>query len=216
LNADRTHLALPPSLSSGSIASSDLPIADPIIFGEGFGGISNLVVGPDGNLYVISFGNGSIYRITKADNVSSFESLLYRNTSTGLKENHIVNKTSITTARAETHLGEKKVIHVSIRQDASDLGNKAFNPDIAIIKRGDTIEWINNDSQIHNVVEGYPSIPSEVSAIRPEASDSESGFESTMMAQEMTFRHIFDKQGTFKYYCSIHPTMTGTVIVSAS
>lgn len=68
LNEDRTHLELPKSLSSRSIASSDLPIADQIIFGEGFGGISNLVVGPDGYLYVVSFGTGDVYRIVESAN----------------------------------------------------------------------------------------------------------------------------------------------------
>jgi aldose sugar dehydrogenase len=73
LNADRTHLALPQSLNSRSLASSDLPKADPIIFGEGFGGISNLVVSPDGYLYVVSVGTGNIYRIepTSASSTTS-------------------------------------------------------------------------------------------------------------------------------------------------
>jgi glucose/arabinose dehydrogenase len=40
---------------------------DSIIFGSGFGSITDLVTGPDdGYLYVLSFGNGIIYRITSA------------------------------------------------------------------------------------------------------------------------------------------------------
>lgn len=34
-----------------------------IIFGEGFGSISDIEVGPDGYLYVLSIGHGKIYRI---------------------------------------------------------------------------------------------------------------------------------------------------------
>jgi glucose/arabinose dehydrogenase len=34
-----------------------------IIFGKGFGGITDLEVGPDGYLYVVSIGQGAIYRI---------------------------------------------------------------------------------------------------------------------------------------------------------
>lgn len=67
LNEDRTQLALPKTIGSRSLPSSDLPKADSIIFGEGFGGISNLVVGPDGYLYVVSIGTGNIYRIELAN-----------------------------------------------------------------------------------------------------------------------------------------------------
>jgi aldose sugar dehydrogenase len=35
-----------------------------IVFGEGFGGITDLEVDPDGNLYVVSIGLGSIYQIS--------------------------------------------------------------------------------------------------------------------------------------------------------
>lgn len=34
-----------------------------IIFGEGFGGISDLEIGPDGYIYIVSIGQGKIYRI---------------------------------------------------------------------------------------------------------------------------------------------------------
>ncbi|HKQ21107.1 MAG TPA: PQQ-dependent sugar dehydrogenase [Nitrososphaeraceae archaeon] len=37
-----------------------------IIFGEGFGGISDLEIGPDGYLYLISIGQGKIFRILPA------------------------------------------------------------------------------------------------------------------------------------------------------
>ena len=38
-----------------------------LIFGSNFAGISDLVVGPDGYLYVLSFGSGAIYRIVPVD-----------------------------------------------------------------------------------------------------------------------------------------------------
>ena len=34
-----------------------------IILGQGFNGIPDIEVGPDGYLYIVSFGNGEIYRI---------------------------------------------------------------------------------------------------------------------------------------------------------
>ena len=35
----------------------------PLIFAHGFGGITDIQVGPDGYLYVLSYTGGSIYRI---------------------------------------------------------------------------------------------------------------------------------------------------------
>ena len=37
-----------------------------IIFAEGFGGVSDLEVGPDGLLYIVSLGHGAIYKILPA------------------------------------------------------------------------------------------------------------------------------------------------------
>ena len=38
-----------------------------IIFGEGFAGISDSEVGPDGNLYVVSLGQGKIFRVVNSE-----------------------------------------------------------------------------------------------------------------------------------------------------
>jgi glucose/arabinose dehydrogenase len=54
LNADRTHLALPPQLDDKVISNSTADVLDEIIFGENFGGITDLKIGPDGYLCGIS------------------------------------------------------------------------------------------------------------------------------------------------------------------
>ena len=63
LNADRTELALPKSLPSKFFTSLNATGVDEILFGQGFGGITDLTVGPDGYLYVVSIGQGKIFRI---------------------------------------------------------------------------------------------------------------------------------------------------------
>jgi aldose sugar dehydrogenase len=63
LNADRTDLVLPNSLESKLLTSLYATGVDKIIFGQGFGGITDLTVGPDGYLYVVSIGQGKIFRI---------------------------------------------------------------------------------------------------------------------------------------------------------
>src|SRR5215203_4391708 len=62
LDANRTRLALEGVLAD-KIANNATE-NEGIIFGEGFGGITDLEVGPyDGYLYIVSLGHGTIYRI---------------------------------------------------------------------------------------------------------------------------------------------------------
>jgi glucose/arabinose dehydrogenase len=62
LNINRTQLVLEGALAD-RVSNNDTENED-IIFGNGFGGISDLEVGPyDGYLYIVSLGHGSIYRI---------------------------------------------------------------------------------------------------------------------------------------------------------
>ena len=65
LNEARTGLVLQEPLDD-KVADDDGETED-IVFGEGFGSISDLEVGPDGYLYVISIGLGGIYRIVPGE-----------------------------------------------------------------------------------------------------------------------------------------------------
>ncbi|HEX5920869.1 MAG TPA: PQQ-dependent sugar dehydrogenase, partial [Nitrososphaeraceae archaeon] len=66
LSPDRKDLILPQALSSRVIEKPSSPGVSSIVFGEGFGGITDLETGPDGNLYVVSIGLGSIFQISPA------------------------------------------------------------------------------------------------------------------------------------------------------
>jgi hypothetical protein len=66
LNEDRTELVLEGPLAD-KIANTPEEMQE-TIFGEGFGGITDLEVGPDGYLYVVSIGQGAIYRIVPGVN----------------------------------------------------------------------------------------------------------------------------------------------------
>jgi glucose/arabinose dehydrogenase/predicted MPP superfamily phosphohydrolase len=61
LNDDRTSLLLNGTLAD-RIADSPKEL-EKVTFGEGFSGITDLEVGPDGYLYILSIGEGAIYRI---------------------------------------------------------------------------------------------------------------------------------------------------------
>jgi hypothetical protein len=62
LNKTRTGFVLEGDLAD-KVANTQNETAD-ITFGTGFGSITDLYAGPDGNLYVVSYGGGAIYKIT--------------------------------------------------------------------------------------------------------------------------------------------------------
>ncbi len=62
LNEKRDSLLLNGTLAD-KVADSDQELAESI-FGSGFAGITDMDVGPDGYLYVLSFGKGAIYKIS--------------------------------------------------------------------------------------------------------------------------------------------------------
>lgn len=70
-----------------------------------------------------------------------------------------------------------------------------FAPATLAIRAGSTVTWKNADDEPHTVV-------SETGLFRSGALDTNESF---------SFR--FDKPGTYRYTCSIHPRMIGTVVV---
>lgn len=100
-------------------------------------------------------------------------------------------------------LGQSKTLSVSIVKGASNPSiTEPYNPSPLGIAAGANVTWTNNDNTGHTVTEGNPS------GITPQ-----NGFDSGILAPGKTFSHIFDKPGTVQYYCTLHPTMLGEVIV---
>jgi plastocyanin len=75
------------------------------------------------------------------------------------------------------------------------VDNFSFTPATATVPIGATITWTNRDDVPHNVV------------------NPERKFKSPVLDTDEVFTHTFDTAGTYKYYCSIHPRMTGQVVV---
>jgi hypothetical protein len=63
LNDERNDLVLPKALAGKFIENPINSGAEDIVFGAGFGGITDLTVGPDGYLYIVSIGQGKVFRI---------------------------------------------------------------------------------------------------------------------------------------------------------
>lgn len=77
---------------------------------------------------------------------------------------------------------------------AVSIANFAFDPASVTVKVGDTVTWTNNDSTTHTIT-------------------GDGGLNSGDVAPGSTYSKTFDKAGTYSYHCSIHKTMTGTVVV---
>ncbi|HSA73613.1 MAG TPA: PQQ-dependent sugar dehydrogenase [Nitrososphaeraceae archaeon] len=63
LNQDRNDLSLPRGLAQRYISNPLTVGSEDVVFGTGFGGVTDLTVGPDGYLYVVSISDGKIFRI---------------------------------------------------------------------------------------------------------------------------------------------------------
>ncbi len=74
------------------------------------------------------------------------------------------------------------------------IENFAFSPTSVEIKTGGSVVWTNNDSVTHTVT-------------------GDGGIASGDLAQGKSYTKTFDAAGTYNYSCSIHPSMTGTVVV---
>jgi plastocyanin len=76
------------------------------------------------------------------------------------------------------------------------VDNFSFAPAMAAVATGATVTWTNRDDVPHNVV------------------STNQKFKSPVLDTDETFSHTFDSPGTYKYFCSIHPKMTGQVVVA--
>ncbi len=92
---------------------------------------------------------------------------------------------------------------VSVVSGAANLANKAYSPDSVQVAVGDTVTWTNADTTLHTITSG--TTPT-----------ADNNFDSAYtLAPGKTFSHTFNATGTFPYFCKLHPTMIGTVVVGA-
>jgi 3',5'-cyclic-AMP phosphodiesterase len=75
------------------------------------------------------------------------------------------------------------------------VDNFSFAPVTTSVPIGSTIRWTNRDDVPHNIV------------------STEQKFKSPVLDTDEQFSHRFDAPGSYKYFCSIHPTMTGRIVV---
>ncbi len=77
------------------------------------------------------------------------------------------------------------------------IDNFTFNPQRLTIKAGTTVTWTNKDD-----------IPHAIATVNKQ-------FKSKTLDTDDAYSFTFATPGTYEYFCSLHPHMTGTVVVEA-
>ncbi len=77
------------------------------------------------------------------------------------------------------------------------IDNFSFGPAALTVPVGSAVTWTNHDDIPHTVV----------------STDDPKAFKSKVLDTDEKFSFTFTKAGTYAYFCSIHPKMTGKVIV---
>jgi plastocyanin len=79
--------------------------------------------------------------------------------------------------------------------NAVKIDNFVFGPQTITVPVGGTVTWTNSDDIPHTAV------------------STDGVFKSKVMDTDEKFSYTFTKAGTYPYYCTIHPKMTGKVVV---
>jgi len=78
---------------------------------------------------------------------------------------------------------------------AVSIDNFTFNPQTLTVKAGATVTWTNKDD-----------IPHAIAAVNRQ-------FKSKALDTDDAYSFTFTTPGTYAYFCSLHPHMTGTIVV---
>jgi plastocyanin len=78
---------------------------------------------------------------------------------------------------------------------AVNIDNFVFGPQTITVPVGATVTWTNKDDIPHTSV------------------STDGVFKSKVLDTDEKFSYTFTKAGTYPYYCTIHPKMTGKVVV---
>jgi len=195
LNSERNSIEINNSSYDGNLETlADKEVNNPkevipLIFGSGFGGITDLEVGPDGYLYVLTY-FGEIYRIIPKLNLINSDNILH------------TSKLPPPLTQSTTSISNSTLVQIKGIE-----GNKSYNPNPVMVKEGQQILWVNGDAISHTVTSNSPENESR--------SDSGKLFDSTAILPGHSYSKAFEIPGTYSYYCFYHPNMIGKILVES-
>jgi plastocyanin len=90
----------------------------------------------------------------------------------------------------------KNADETTTKQNRIEIKDFAFNPQTITVKSGEKVTWINRDEEPHTIV----SVEKQFK-------------KSTALDTDQEFTITVGAPGTYGYFCSVHPKMTGTIVV---
>ncbi len=84
---------------------------------------------------------------------------------------------------------------------ACQISQTCYYPDQVQVEAGDAVTWTNGDATTHTVT----SVDSN--------GTPDGKFDSSTITAGQTFSYTFNNAGTYNYFCSLHPWMTGVITV---
>lgn len=90
-----------------------------------------------------------------------------------------------------------RAVAAEAAQAAVAIEGFSFGPAILKVARGTRVVWKNTDDEPHTVT----------------SADDPRRFKSSALDTGDSFAVTFDKPGAYKYFCTVHPYMQGTVVV---
>ncbi|MEZ5176061.1 MAG: cupredoxin family copper-binding protein [Acidimicrobiia bacterium] len=76
------------------------------------------------------------------------------------------------------------------------IDNFRFDPAEVTVAAGDTVTWTNRQGVSHTTTSANGT------------------WDSGSLSTDGSFAFVFDEAGTYDYFCAIHPSMTGSIVVT--
>ena len=104
-----------------------------------------------------------------------------------------------------------------IKSSAAEIEvvNISYSPATLEIDSGTEVVWINQDEGVHHTAtSGLPGDGGVPGVSKPKPAKADGTFDGDLPDVSSEFAFTFDEPGTYAYFCRVHPSMTGEVVVN--
>ena len=92
------------------------------------------------------------------------------------------------------------IMPTKVSRPGCEETDSCYVPSMITVKKGQQVTWSNGDVAFHSVTSGVYGEPSGL-------------FDSGHLDPQEQFSVAFEEEGSFDYFCTLHPWMKGQVVV---